>query len=77
MKSSLQISELRKGKSTIKQSVIALQMAVQEPAVSKLEQKPVTQISIDKLSRYIEAIGGNIKIEITMPNGEVMHLESS
>ena len=56
----------------IKQSVIALEMAVQEPAVSKLERKPIRSMQLEKLQRYIDAIGGKLDVSVTLPDGTVL-----
>ena len=62
------LASIRK-ESSIKQSVVALSMHVQEPAISKLEKKRVTDVSIDKLKKYLEAVGGSVDVIITMPDG--------
>ena len=56
--------------SNTKQEVIALTMNVSKSAVSKIESKRMTSLPIDKLGKYIESVGGQIKIDITLPNGE-------
>ncbi|MAE20438.1 DNA-binding protein [Candidatus Poribacteria bacterium] len=67
------LAELRKQSGGhIKQSVIALEMAVQEPAVSKLERKPIRSMQLEKLQRYIDAIGGKLDVSVTLPDGTVL-----
>ncbi len=67
------LAELRKQSvGHIKQSVIALEMAVQEPAVSKLERKPIRSMQLEKLQRYIDAIGGKLDVSVTLPDGTVL-----
>ncbi len=69
------LASLRKN-GNVKQAVVALEMSVQEPAVSKLERKSITQTSIDKLQRYMEAIGGQLNVSVTLPDGTVMALDA-
>jgi len=58
-----------------KQSVIALEMSLQEPAVSKIEKKLVANMQVEKLKRYIAALGGELTLTVTMPNGDVLEVE--
>lgn len=65
------ILELRKNsKNQTKQSVVAMEMSVQEPAISKLERKTIREASVDKLLRYVSAIGGTAELVVTLDNGE-------
>jgi len=67
------ISDLRRRSgSKTKQSVIAMEMSVQEPAISKLERKKINEASVDKLFKYIKAIGGKAELSVTLDNGEVI-----
>jgi predicted XRE-type DNA-binding protein len=68
------IAALRKKSGQVKQAVVALEMNVQEPAVSKLERKRIVDTSIDKLQRYVRAVGGELSLAITLPDGTVMKL---
>lgn len=63
------LADLRQMSGGVKQSVIALQMHVQEPAISKLEKKLVSEISVDKLKKFIDAIGGTVSLTIELPDG--------
>lgn len=65
------LSQLRKTSNT-KQSVVALMMSVQEPAISKMEKRSVVDTSIDKLNKYLSAIGGKLDVKITLPDGSVI-----
>jgi predicted XRE-type DNA-binding protein len=70
------LAELRKHAVVqVKQAVVALEMSIQEPAVSKLERKPISTMQVDKLKRYVAAIGGSMKLMITLPDGSVLSLE--
>lgn len=68
------LSELRKMVGGVKQSVVALEMNVQEPAVSKIEQKQISQLSLDKLQKYVSALGGDLHLSITLPDGTLVVL---
>lgn len=68
------LAQLRKTTVGVKQSVVALEMNVQEPAVSKLEQKLIGNTSVEKLRKYVEAIGGTLGLSITLPDGTVVSL---
>ena len=58
----------------IKQEIVALTMNVSKSAVSKIESKRMTSLPIDKLANYVESIGGELEINITLPNGEALSL---
>lgn len=66
------LKQVRLTQQNVKQSVIALQMDVQESAVSKIENKAIRQLQIDKLTRYIEAMGGTVNVSINMPDGSTV-----
>lgn len=70
------LAELRKapGQPVVKQAVVALAMQMQEPAISKIERKRVSDTSLDKLRRFVDAIGGEVSLKITLPNGESIDL---
>lgn len=53
----LTLSKIRNEGTDIKQSVVALIMDIQESTVSKMEKKPIESISIEKLQKYLNAIG--------------------
>jgi predicted XRE-type DNA-binding protein len=70
------LAELRKQAIVqVKQAVVALEMSIQEPAVSKLERKPISAMQVEKLKRYVAAIGGSMKLMITLPDGSVLSLD--
>jgi predicted XRE-type DNA-binding protein len=72
MSENASLSDLRKHTPNIKQSVVALQMNINESAVSKLERKRLVDASIAKARRYIEAIGGELVLTIKLPDGQEM-----
>ena len=70
----LTLSELRVTNGDIKQSVVALLMNVQEPAVSKMERKQVGSLQVDKLKKYLSAIGVELEMTLTLQNGDKLKL---
>lgn len=64
------LADLKKsGSGHVKQAVIALEMSLQEPAISKMEKKIAVDASIRRLKQYIEAIGGSLDVVVTLPDG--------
>jgi len=70
------LASLRKRSGSVKQVVVALEMSVQEPAVSKLERKSITDASVGKLQKYIAAIGGKLDMSITLSDGTILTLDN-
>ncbi len=62
--------ELRKQVPDVKQAVVAMQMNINESAVSKLERKPIVEANLARIRQYIEAIGGELVVTIKMPDGQ-------
>lgn len=69
------LADLRNRAGNVKQAVIAATLQVQEPAVSKLERKALKQTSLQKMARYIDALGGKVNITITLADGSEIALE--
>ena len=69
------LADLRNRAGNVKQAVIAATLQVQEPAVSKLERKALRQTSLQKMARYIDALGGKLNITITLADGSEIALE--
>lgn len=69
------LADLRNRAGNIKQAVIAATLQVQEPAVSKLERKALKQTSLQKMARYIDALGGKVNVTITLADGSEIALE--
>jgi predicted XRE-type DNA-binding protein len=65
----------RQSGTATKQSVIALEMSVQEPAISKLERKRVSNVQIDKLQKYLDAIGATLSLSVTLADGTTITME--
>lgn len=63
----LTLSKIRNEGTDIKQSVVALIMDIQESTVSKMEKKPIESISIEKLQKYLNAIGGEVVLTLNVP----------
>ena len=53
----------------MKRELLAEMLQVNQPAVSKLEQR--ADVYISSLRSYIEAVGGRLKIVAEFPEGEV------
>ncbi len=62
------LHELRRARSLTQQD-LAETLNVNQPAVSKMEQR--TDAYISSLRSYIEAVGGRLKITAEFPEGEV------
>ena len=61
--------ERRRRIDEIKTELLAEKLKVNQPAVSKLEQR--ADVYISSLRSYIEAVGGKLKIVADFPEGEV------
>jgi hypothetical protein len=48
---------------------------VQQAAVSRLERRP--DITLSSLRRYVEALGGELEINVRTPDGEQLRLVES
>ena len=62
------LHELRRARA-LTQRDMARMPEVNQPAVSKLEQR--TDVYVSSLRSYIEAVGGKLKIVAEFPEGEV------
>lgn len=62
------LHELRRARA-LTQRDLAETLQVNQPAVSKLEQR--TDVYISSLRSYIEAVGGKLKIVAEFPEGDV------
>ena len=62
------LHELRRARSLTQQDM-AKALNVNQPAVSKLEQR--ADMYVSSLRSYIEAVGGTLKIVAEFPEGEV------
>ena len=62
------LHELRRARA-LTQRELAKKLKVNQPAVSKIEQR--ADVYISSLRAYIEAVGGKLKIVAEFPHGEV------
>ena len=68
MLAEMPLHELRRARA-LTQRDLAETLKVNQPAVSKLEQR--TDVYVSSLRSYIEAIGGKLRIVAEFPEGEV------
>ena len=54
----------------VKLDVIAMEMNTQKSTISKMQQKRIGDMNIAKLKEFVEAAGGTMSMQISMPNGE-------
>ena len=64
----MHLHELRRARA-LTQRDMAKMLKVNQPAVSKLEQR--ADVYVSSLRSYIEAVGGKLKIVAEFPDGEV------
>ncbi len=62
------LHELRRARELTQRDMAKL-LKVNQPAVSKLEQR--TDVYVSSLRSYIEAVGGKLKIVAEFPEGEI------
>ncbi len=53
----------------ISQTELAAAMGVKQPTVAKIEQ-PGNDPRLSTLKRYVSALGGQMSIDVTLPNGK-------
>lgn len=53
----------------ISQTELAATMGVKQPTVAKIEQ-PGNDPRLSTLKRYVSALGGEMSIDVTLPNGK-------
>ena len=68
MLAEMPLHELRRARA-LTQRDLANMLRVNQPAISKLEQR--TDMYVSSLRAYIEAVGGKLKIVAEFPEGEV------
>ncbi len=68
MLAEMPLHELRRARE-LTQRDLANMLRVNQPAISKLEQR--TDVYVSSLRAYIEAVGGKLKIVAEFPEGEV------
>ncbi|MCU6251895.1 helix-turn-helix transcriptional regulator [Enterobacter cloacae] len=58
----------------ISQTELAAAMGVKQPTVAKIEQ-PGNDPRLSTLKRYVSALGGELSIDVTLPNGKRIAFE--
>ena len=53
----------------ISQTELAAAMGVKQPTLAKIEQ-PGNDPRLSTLKRYVSALGGEMSIDVTLPNGK-------
>jgi len=56
----------------MREEVVAMALCVTASGVSKLESKRIQDVPLHRASAYLAAVGGSIKIEMTLPDGETI-----
>ena len=69
----LTLGEIRK-QHRVKQEVVAMALCVTASGVSKLESKRIQDVPLHRTSAYLAAVGGSIKIEMTLPDGSTVNV---
>ncbi|HDX4051373.1 TPA: helix-turn-helix transcriptional regulator [Enterobacter soli] len=54
---------------SVSQTELAAAMGVKQPTVAKIEQ-PGNDPRLSTLKRYVSALGGELSIDVTLPNGK-------
>mgnify|MGYP001224714166 FL=1 len=49
-----------------------MMMNMQDPAISKLERKPIAALPLGKLIAYLEALEANVELSVTLKSGDVV-----
>ncbi|HCT7900411.1 TPA: helix-turn-helix transcriptional regulator [Enterobacter cloacae] len=58
----------------VSQTELAAAMGVKQPTVAKIEQ-PGNDPRLSTLKRYVSALGGELSIDVTLPNGKRIAFE--
>jgi transcriptional regulator with XRE-family HTH domain len=69
LKAEMVLAELRQARQRSQQE-LARALKVNQPAVAKLEKR--ADMYVSNLRRYVEALGGQLKITAEFPEGEVL-----
>lgn len=68
------LRELRR-RLRIPQQALARALHISQPRISQIENGEIDSIKVGTLKRYVEAVGGHLRIEITV-NGHTTLLDS-
>lgn len=68
------LSQLR-AELNVSQTELAMAMGIKQPSLAKMEQ-PDNDPRLSTLKRYIEAMGGKLRLTVEMPegNGRIFHI---
>lgn len=69
----LTLGDIRK-QHRVKQEVVAMALCVTASGVSKLESKRIQDVPLHRAAAYLDAVGGQLKIEVTLPGGNIMQV---
>ncbi|HEY3984212.1 helix-turn-helix domain-containing protein [Cedecea sp.] len=74
IRNEITLSEIRK-ELDISQVQLAAALGIQQPAVAKME-KVGNDLKLSTLKRYIKALGGELSLDVTLPDGKriALHL---
>lgn len=65
-----ELKEARR-RSKLTQIQIALRMNVSQKRISELESKDISKLKVDTLRRYVESLGGTLRITAELPDGTI------
>lgn len=67
------LQELRRD-ADVSQAEVARRMAVSQSRVSAIEAAEIGTMELGTVTRYIRALGGEVLVQVTLPDGEVVRL---
>ncbi|MEW9799479.1 DNA-binding protein [Alteromonas sp. CYL-A6] len=72
----LTLGDIRK-QHKVKQEVVAMALCVTASGVSKLESKRIQDVPLHRAAAYLAAVGGELKVEVTLPGGVSLSVGSA
>lgn len=54
---------------SVSQTEMARQMGIAQPSVAAIEQRG-NEMKISTLKRYVEALGGTVRLDVELPDGQ-------
>ncbi|MCU7555587.1 helix-turn-helix domain-containing protein [Alteromonas sp. ASW11-19] len=69
----LTLGQIRR-QNRVKQEVVAMALCVTASGVSKLEAKRIQDVPLQRAAAYLAAVGGQMKVELTLPDGVTLSL---
>ena len=58
----------------VKLEAVGMEIGLQASAVGKLEKKRIGDVSVARLKHYLEAVGGELCVQVKLPSGEVLNV---